>query len=123
MSDNLRVFKQYLCGCGILYLDSIMAGGYCADIMKRQSKPNYIDLRDFIQRTGTTESELGKKANICQSHVNMIKNGKRRPTPEVAAVLEAITGIPLRNLLSISEKKHGKRSRSRPADPPPSQSG
>jgi ribosome-binding protein aMBF1 (putative translation factor) len=123
MSDNLRDCKQYLCGCRIFHLDWQIAGGYRADIMKRQSKPNYKNIRDYLKGTGKTEAELAQLACISQAHVNMIKNGSRRPKPEVAARLEAITGVPLRTLLLKSAKKSGRGSRSRSTDSPPSQAG
>ena len=72
---------------------------YRAVIMKQQSSFDYRDIRDFLKRTGMTEAELARLAGITQSYVNKIKNGTRRPSPEVAARLEAITGIPLRTLL------------------------
>ncbi len=110
MSDNLCVYKQYLCALRILYLDWKIAGGYRADTMKRQSMMTYKNIRDYLKQTGKTENELAELACIYQAHVNMIKNGSRRPTLEVAARLEAITGIPLRTLLLKCEKKSAKGS-------------
>jgi ribosome-binding protein aMBF1 (putative translation factor) len=118
MSDNLHDFKQYVCGWRIFYLDSKIAGGYRAVIMKRQSIKNYKNIRDYLKGSGKTEAELAQLACISQAHVNMIKNGTRRPTPEVAAHLEAITGVSLRTLLLKVDKKSRKESRSRPEDPP-----
>ncbi len=115
MSDNLRDFKQYSCGLRIFHLDCWIAGGYRAVTMKRQSKSNYRTIRDYLEKTGKTESELAQLACISQAHVNMIKNGSRRPTPEVAARLEAITGVPLRTLLLKVQKKPGRGSRPRSA--------
>jgi transcriptional regulator with XRE-family HTH domain len=85
--------------------------------MKRRSKADYKNIRDYLEKTGKTESELARLACISQAHVNMIKNGSRRPTPEVAERLEAITGVPLRNLLFKPEKKPRRGSRSCPARP------
>jgi transcriptional regulator with XRE-family HTH domain len=70
--------------------------------MKKQS---YTSIRDYLKRTGQTEAELGELAHISQSHVNRLKNGTRRPTPEVAVRLEAITGISLRILLFKAGKR------------------
>jgi hypothetical protein len=78
MSDNLRVFKQYLCVLRIFHLDWKIAGGYRADIMKRQSITTFKNIRDYLKQTGKTESELAELACISQAHVNMIKNGSRR---------------------------------------------
>ena len=92
--------------------------------MKRQSKAKkYKNIRDYLKGTGKTESELAELAEISQAHVNMIKNGSRRPTPEVAARLEAITGVSLRTLLLKVDKKCRKESRSRPENPPLSRAG
>lgn len=91
--------------------------------MKRQSTTTFKNIRDYLKQTGKTESELAELDRISQAHVNMIKNGSRRPTPEVAARLEAITGIPLRTLLLKVEKKPGKGSRSRSADLSASKAG
>ena len=91
--------------------------------MKRQSITNYKNIRDFLKGTGKTEAELAQLACISQAHVNMIKNGTRRPTPEVAARLEAITGVPLRTLLLKVVKNSRRESRSRSADPPLSRAG
>ncbi len=123
MSDNLCDFKQYLCVLSIFYLDSKIAGGYRAGTMNRQFMTTYKSIRDYLKRTGKTESELAELARISQAHVNMIKNGSRRPTPEVAARLEAITGIPLRTLLLKCEKKPVKKPRSRSAVLPASKAG
>ena len=91
--------------------------------MKRQSKPIFKNIRDYLKGSGKTEAELAQLACISQAHVNMIKNGSRRPTPEVAARLEAITGVPLRTLLLKVQKKPRKESRSRSADAPLSRAG
>ncbi len=91
--------------------------------MKRQSKPIFKNIRDYLKGSGKTEAELAQLACISQAHVNMIKNGSRRPTPEVAARLEAITGVPLRTLLLKVDKKARKQSRSRPENPPLSRAG
>ncbi len=83
--------------------------------MKRQSIKTYKSIRDFLKGSGTTEAELAQLACISQAHVNMIKNGTRRPTPEVAARLEAVTGVSLRTLLLKCERKPRKGTRPRPA--------
>ena len=91
--------------------------------MKRQSITKYKSIRDYLKGSGKTEAELAQLACISQAHVNMIKNGTRRPTPEVAARLEAITGVSLRTLLLKVDKKPRKESRLRPEDPPLSRAG
>ena len=123
MSDNLHHFKQYLRLLRIFHLDWKISCGYRAVTMKRRSKTDYKNIRDYLEKTGKTESELAQLACISQAHVNMLKNGSRRPTPELAARLEAITGIPLRTLLLKSGKRSGKGSRSRSADSPSSRAG
>lgn len=40
-----------------------------------------------------TRKEIAEQANITRQHLDFILAGKRRPSPDVAAVLEAVTGI------------------------------
>jgi transcriptional regulator with XRE-family HTH domain len=82
-------------------------------MMNRQQTNFYIDIASFLERTGMTEEELAAMAGISQSHLNMIKNGHRTPTPEVAVRLAGITGVPLINLLLNREKKSRKSGKAR----------
>lgn len=59
----------------------------------------YENLKEYMENTKTTEKELSEKLGISVSYVNLIKNGERRPSPELAEKIEALTGIPFRKLL------------------------
>ena len=57
---------------------------------------------------GITDKELAARTGCCVANINMIRHGKRRPSPELAAKIEAITGIPLRTLLGLDSHEPGK---------------
>ncbi len=59
----------------------------------------YENLKEYMEHTGTKESEMAEKLGISASYVNLIKNGERRPSPQLAEKIEAVTGIPFRKLL------------------------
>ena len=59
----------------------------------------YENLKEYMENTGTKESEMAEKLDISVSYVNLIKNGERRPSPQLAEKIEALTGIPFRKLL------------------------
>jgi transcriptional regulator with XRE-family HTH domain len=59
----------------------------------------YENLKEYMENTGTKESEMAEKLGVSASYVNLIKNGERRPSPQLAEKIEAITGIPFRKLL------------------------
>jgi transcriptional regulator with XRE-family HTH domain len=56
-------------------------------------------LSEYIEKTKTTETELANQLGISQGFLNEIKNGKKRPSPDLAAKIESVTGIPFRKLL------------------------
>lgn len=56
-------------------------------------------ISEYLEKSKKTESELAALLEISQAHVNEIKNGKKRPSPELAQKIESLTGIPLRELL------------------------
>lgn len=56
-------------------------------------------ISEYLEKTSKTEVEFSGELGISQAHLNEIKNGKKRPSPELASKIEAITGIPFRNLL------------------------
>jgi transcriptional regulator with XRE-family HTH domain len=59
----------------------------------------YTSIREYLEQTGKTEKEFSAMIGISQGFVNLLKNGNRRPNPDLAAKIEEMTGIPLRNLL------------------------
>ena len=62
------------------------------------------NIKEYLRRTGKSERQLAKMLGITQPYVNMLKNGNRRPRPDLALKIEAVTGIPLRNLLTKQGK-------------------
>jgi transcriptional regulator with XRE-family HTH domain len=62
-------------------------------------------ITEYLEKTGAKESELAEKVGVSQPHLNMIKKGMRRPSPELAQKIEEITGIPFRKLLLPDTKK------------------
>ena len=60
---------------------------------------SYSTIREYLQKTGKSERQFARMVGKAQSHINMIKNGSRRPSPELARKIETITGIPFRSLL------------------------
>jgi transcriptional regulator with XRE-family HTH domain len=57
------------------------------------------NLKEYLENSGVSEKELAEKLDISLSYINMLKNGDRRPSPQLAEKIEAITGIPFRKLL------------------------
>ena len=67
------------------------------------------DVAEYIEKTRTTEAALAKMVGVSQSYISLLKNFKRRPSPEIARKLESITGVSLRNILFPVER--GKQMR------------
>ena len=62
-------------------------------------------IREYLRRSGRTERQLARLLGVSQPYVNMLKNGRRRPRPELAERIEAVTGIPFRKLLLEDGRK------------------
>lgn len=61
-------------------------------------------IEEYLTSHNMSEAELAEKIGVTQAYVNMLKNGERRPSPELAQKIEAATGIPFRNLLLPGEE-------------------
>ncbi len=59
----------------------------------------YKTIREYLKRSGRTEKQLARLLGVSQPYVNMLKNCRRRPKPELAERIEAVTGIPFKMLL------------------------
>lgn len=59
----------------------------------------YTSIKEYLERTKKTETQMASELGIAQSFLNEIKNCKKRPSPDLALKIEALTGIPLRCLL------------------------
>lgn len=64
-----------------------------------------IRLKDWLPDSGLTIAALAAKAEVSASQMSLIVNGKRRPSPETAELLQGITGIDARHLLGIAVPK------------------
>jgi transcriptional regulator with XRE-family HTH domain len=62
-------------------------------------------LQDYLDRTGRSQASLARELHITPSYASMIISGRRRPSPELAAKIESVTGIPLRDLLLARRSK------------------
>lgn len=56
-------------------------------------------LKNWMESTGTTQVELGKRVGIGQNAVSMIVNGKRQPSFGVALKLAKVTGMGIAELV------------------------
>ncbi len=56
-------------------------------------------LKEYLEHNGIAEKDLAKKLGVTIAYVSMLKRGLRRPSPEMARKIEAMTGIPFRRLL------------------------
>ena len=63
------------------------------------------------------ERQLASAVGVRQPTINMIRNGKSRPSPELAARIEKITGIPLRVLLGVGAEAAGEEAAGAGAGP------
>lgn len=63
-------------------------------------------LKQYMEASGRTQLELADEVGISQPHLNQIIAGNRRPSPDVAAKLEKITGVPFRTILLPDEQKN-----------------
>ncbi len=53
----------------------------------------------YLKHTKTSGKELAEALGISDSYMSMLRLGQRRPSPEVAQKIEAVTGIPFKKLL------------------------
>lgn len=64
----------------------------------KQKRP-YTSLHEWLDRTGTPQRVLAKRAGMTDSHLSMLLRGSRRCSLVKAIKLEDITGVPVRNLV------------------------
>lgn len=53
-----------------------------------------MTLDEFMRDHKMTDQALAAQIGVSRPHLSRIRNGKRRPSIDVAAKLEAATGIP-----------------------------
>lgn len=56
------------------------------------------DIATYLERTGTTQSQLAERLGISQPFLSQIINGQRTPSLDLAALIEDKTGVPMRTL-------------------------
>ena len=58
-------------------------------------------LRKRLKTKRMSAANLAVPCGVSCGHMAAVFNGSRRPSPRLAAKIEAITGIPLRTLLGL----------------------
>jgi len=69
----------------------------------------YGNLREYFAATRGNQIALARQLGCGQSTLSLLANGRRRPSPRLAARLEKITGIPLRTLLGLDSVENDVR--------------
>lgn len=64
----------------------------------------YETLSQYMEATGEKQQDFADKIGISQPHLNQIISGNKRPSPEVAARIEKLTGVSFRSLLLPGEE-------------------
>lgn len=59
----------------------------------------YSSLQDWMERTGTNQAELARRAKIATSQLSMVLKGSRRCSLEKALALSRVTGVPVEKLV------------------------
>lgn len=62
---------------------------------------HFMKLKDYLEKYKIGVSEFAEKAKLKQSYTSLLVNGKRRPSPEVALMIEQATNkkVTIRELL------------------------
>jgi plasmid maintenance system antidote protein VapI len=64
-----------------------------------KNKPAYRSLHEWLDRTGTPQYVLARRAQILESSLSMLLRGSRRCSLRVALRLHEVTGVPVENLV------------------------
>jgi transcriptional regulator with XRE-family HTH domain len=59
----------------------------------------YTSLQDWMERTGTTQAELARRAAMPQSQLSQLLKGSRRCSIVKALALSKVTGVPVEKLV------------------------
>jgi len=60
----------------------------------------YSSLQDWMERTGTTQVELARRAGLPQSQLSQLLKGSRRCSVMKALALSKVTGVPVEKLVA-----------------------
>lgn len=60
----------------------------------------YKSLQDWMERTGTTQSALARRAHMPESQLSQLLKGSRRCSLMRALTLSKITGVSVENLVA-----------------------
>lgn len=60
----------------------------------------YTSLQDWMERTGTTQAELARRAQIPPSQLSQLLKGSRRCSLLKALALSKVTGVPVEKLVA-----------------------
>lgn len=59
-------------------------------------------LREYLDRTDTTQEALAERLHVSQAHLSMILSGQRKPSVDLALLIEEQTGVSVRALVTGS---------------------
>ena len=59
----------------------------------------YKPVNDYLINKHMSPKQLAAKLGISESYMSMLRLGRRRPSPDLAQKIEAVTGVPFERLL------------------------
>jgi transcriptional regulator with XRE-family HTH domain len=59
----------------------------------------YKTINDYLINKHLSPKQLAAKLDISESYTSMLRLGRRRPSPDLAQKIEAVTGVPFKRLL------------------------
>ena len=59
----------------------------------------YKTINDYLLHKHMSPKQLAARLGISESYMSLLRLGRRRPSPDLAQKIEAVTGIPFKRLL------------------------
>ena len=59
----------------------------------------YKPIKEYLINKHLSPKQLAAKLDISESYMSMLRLGRRRPSPDLAQKIEAVTGVPFKRLL------------------------
>ena len=59
----------------------------------------YKSTNEYLINKHLSPKQLAAKLDISESYMSMLRLGRRRPSPDLAQKIEAVTGVPFKRLL------------------------